>query len=100
MPLATFGPARPVTGDRQTRSALTRGSDADARRPASITLFGVNAQICQCRVGPSRTALDRMRFRLQSPSLEIPEQECVPSETAKYNRLFGVHAAGVGGTAK
>lgn len=40
-------------------------------------------------------ALDKIRLRLQSPSLEIPEQECVPSETAKYNRLFGDPAAGV-----
>jgi hypothetical protein len=40
-------------------------------------------------------ALDKIRFRLQSPRLEIPEQECVPSETAKYNRLFGNPAAGV-----
>jgi len=40
-------------------------------------------------------ALDKIPFRLQSPSLEIPEQECVPSETAKYDKLFGNPAAGV-----
>ncbi len=45
-------------------------------------------------------ALDRLPYRLQSPSFEIPEQECVPSETAKYNRLFGDPAAGVGDAAR
>jgi hypothetical protein len=45
-------------------------------------------------------ALDRLRYRLQSPSLEIPEQECVPSETAKYNRLFANPAAGIDDSAK
>jgi hypothetical protein len=45
-------------------------------------------------------ALDRLSYRLQSPSLEIPEQECVPSETAKYNKLFGNPAAGVDDTGK
>jgi hypothetical protein len=45
-------------------------------------------------------ALDRLSYRLQSPSFEIPEQECVPSETAKYNRLFGDPASGVDTPAK
>ena len=45
-------------------------------------------------------ALDKLPYRLQSPSLEIPEQECVPSETAKYNKLFANPAAGVDDTAK
>ena len=40
-------------------------------------------------------ALDKLPYRLQSPGLEIPEQECVPSETAKYDRLFANPAAGV-----
>jgi hypothetical protein len=40
-------------------------------------------------------ALDKLPYRLQSPSLEIPEQECVPSETAKYDKLFANPAAGV-----
>jgi hypothetical protein len=40
-------------------------------------------------------ALDKLPYRLQSASLEIPEQECVPSETAKYNQLFANPAAGV-----
>src|SRR5256886_5463383 len=40
-------------------------------------------------------ALDKLPYRLQSPSLEIPEQECVPSETAKYDRLFANPAASV-----
>ena len=40
-------------------------------------------------------ALDKLPYRLQSPSLEIPEQECVPSETAKYNQLFANPAADV-----
>ena len=38
-------------------------------------------------------ALDKLPYRLQSASLEIPEQECVPSETAKYNQLFANPAA-------
>lgn len=40
-------------------------------------------------------ALDKLPYRLQSASFEIPEQECVPSETAKYDKLFGNPAAGV-----
>ena len=40
-------------------------------------------------------ALDKLPYRLQSASLEIPEQECVPSETAKYNQLFANPAADV-----
>jgi hypothetical protein len=40
-------------------------------------------------------ALDKLPYRLQSASLEIPEQECVPSETAKYDKLFANPAAGV-----
>jgi hypothetical protein len=40
-------------------------------------------------------ALDKLPYRLQSASLEIPEQECVPSETTKYNQLFANPAAGV-----
>jgi hypothetical protein len=40
-------------------------------------------------------ALDKLPYRLQSSSLDIPEQECVPSETAKYNQLFANPAAGV-----
>ena len=40
-------------------------------------------------------ALDKLPYRMQSPSLDIPEQECVPSETAKYNRLFANPAAGL-----
>ena len=45
--------------------------------------------------GFPRIALHNAHTELQSPSFEIPEQECVPSETAKYNRLFGNPAAGV-----
>ena len=45
-------------------------------------------------------AIDRLRLRLQSASLDIPEQECVPSETAKYNRLFGDLVGGVDDGAK
>jgi len=45
-------------------------------------------------------ALDKLSYRLQSPSLDIPEQECVPSETARYDKLFGNPAAGVDDTAK
>jgi hypothetical protein len=40
------------------------------------------------------TAL-RMSFRLQSPSFQIREMECVPSETLKYNQLFANPAAGI-----
>lgn len=40
-------------------------------------------------------ALDKLPLRLQPRSLEIHEMECAPSETAKYNRLFGNPAAGV-----
>ena len=40
-------------------------------------------------------AFDKLPMRIQSPGLDIPEQECVPSETAKYNKLFGNPAAGV-----
>jgi hypothetical protein len=40
------------------------------------------------------TAL-RMSFRLQSPTFEIREMECVPSETMKYNNLFANPAADV-----
>jgi len=45
-------------------------------------------------------ALDRLSYRLQPPGFDIPEQECVPSETAKYNELFANPAAGVGGSGK
>src|SRR2546426_8480077 len=45
-------------------------------------------------------ALDKLSYRLQSPSFDIPEQECVPSETAKYNSLFANPAAGVDDTGK
>lgn len=37
---------------------------------------------------------------MQSPALDIPEQECLPSETAKYNQLFGGPASGVGSIAR
>jgi hypothetical protein len=37
-------------------------------------------------------ALEKLPYRLQSASFEIPEQECVPSETAKYDKLFGNRA--------
>jgi hypothetical protein len=40
------------------------------------------------------TAL-RLMLRLQSPSFDIREMECTPSETAKYNKLFGDPASGV-----
>jgi hypothetical protein len=40
-------------------------------------------------------AVNKIPFRLQAPNLEIPEQECVPSETAKYNELFANPAAGI-----
>jgi hypothetical protein len=45
-------------------------------------------------------ALNKIPFRLQASSLEIPEQECVPSETAKYDKLFGNPAAGIDDTAR
>jgi hypothetical protein len=38
------------------------------------------------------TAL-RLLLRLQKPSFDIREMECAPSETAKYNTLFGDPAA-------
>jgi hypothetical protein len=31
----------------------------------------------------------KLMLRLQSPGFDIREMECVPSETAKYNKLFG-----------
>jgi hypothetical protein len=31
----------------------------------------------------------KLRLRLQAASFDIREMECVPSETAKYNKLFG-----------
>jgi hypothetical protein len=37
-----------------------------------------------------------MLFRLQSPTFEIREMECVPSETLKDNNLFVNTAAGMG----
>ncbi|MBI4486576.1 MAG: hypothetical protein HY655_11250 [Acidobacteria bacterium] len=37
---------------------------------------------------------------MQSPALDIPEQEYLPSETAKYNQLFGGPASGVGSIAR
>lgn len=40
----------------------------------------------------SWTAL-RMSLRLQSPTFDIPEMECVPSETAEYNKLIARPAA-------
>jgi hypothetical protein len=45
-------------------------------------------------------ALNKLPYRMQSPSLDIPEQECVPSETAKYDKLFGNPAGRVGETAR
>jgi hypothetical protein len=36
-----------------------------------------------------------LRLRLQSPSFDIHEMECSPSETARYNKLFANPAAGV-----
>ena len=45
-------------------------------------------------------ALDKLPYRLRPPGLDIPEQECVPSETAKYNELFANPAAGVGDTGR
>lgn len=40
-------------------------------------------------------ALDRLRLRLQSPSFDIREMECSPTETAAYNKQFAAPAAGV-----
>jgi hypothetical protein len=40
------------------------------------------------------TALN-LTFRLQSPSLQIHEMECAPSETLKYNELFANPSAGI-----
>jgi hypothetical protein len=40
-------------------------------------------------------ALDRLRLRLQSPTFDIREMECSPTETAKYNKEFAAPAAGV-----
>ena len=34
-------------------------------------------------------------LRLQSPSFDIREMECSPSETALYNKLFANPAAGI-----
>ena len=34
------------------------------------------------------TALDKFPVRLQAPTFDIPEMECVPSETAQYNKEF------------
>ena len=46
-------------------------------------------------------SLRRMPTGANSGSMfTISEQECVPSETAKYNELFANPAAGVGGTGK
>jgi hypothetical protein len=39
-------------------------------------------------------------LRLQSPSFDIREMECSPSETALYNKLFGNPAAGIEDNAK
>lgn len=40
-------------------------------------------------------ALDKLSLRLQSTHFDIPEMECAPSETAKYNKIFADPAAGV-----
>ena len=40
-------------------------------------------------------ALDKLSLRLQSPTFDIREMECSPSETAKYNREFAEPAAGI-----
>lgn len=37
----------------------------------------------------------RMSLRLQSPTFDIPEMECVPSETAQYNKFIANPAAGL-----
>jgi hypothetical protein len=34
-----------------------------------------------------------MSLRLQSPTFDIREMECVPSETAEYNKLIARPAA-------
>jgi hypothetical protein len=36
-----------------------------------------------------------LKLRLQKPNFDIHEMECAPSETAKYNKLFGNPAAGI-----
>jgi hypothetical protein len=41
-------------------------------------------------------ALDKLPLRLQSPSFDIREMECSPSETAEYNKEFSNPASGVG----
>lgn len=42
-------------------------------------------------------ALDKLSLRLQAASLDIPEEECVPSETEEYNKEFAKPAgSGVG----
>jgi len=45
-------------------------------------------------------ALDKLPYRLQPPGFDIPEQECVPSETAKYNEIFANPAAGLNDAGK
>ena len=37
----------------------------------------------------------RISLRLQSPTFDIREMECSPSENALYNRLFALPAAGL-----
>jgi hypothetical protein len=39
-------------------------------------------------------ALDKLSLRLQSGHFDIPEMECAPSETAKYDKFFGNPAGG------
>ena len=39
------------------------------------------------------TAL-KLRLRLQSPSFDLREMECSPTETARYNKMFGDPASG------
>jgi hypothetical protein len=41
-------------------------------------------------------ALDKLRLRLQAPSLDIPEEECAPLETEEYNKEFAKPAASTG----
>ena len=41
-------------------------------------------------------ALDKLRLRLQAASLDIPEEECAPSETEEYNKEFARPAASSG----
>ncbi len=36
-----------------------------------------------------------LKLRLQKPTFDIHEMECVPSETARYNKLFANPAAGI-----